>query len=192
MSITKNKAKAKKDAIHSIRRSKRLVNDGILPPSHRISCPKFKNEKRSKCIEDLPLEIISHIHSFLPSYDLRTRDHTSFDLVCTIPRHALCCKDWFRVWVEDKNRSIKFHSGREETKRDSLEERKSIKLMMLSQIGFTGTIYKLLTLEMFDVLDLFISSRHFDSTHDVWKKARILCDFKGIERSTAFLDKHGL
>ena len=143
----------------------------------------------SMTIHDLPTDIISHIHSFLLPYNLTTYKDANLYfrdvLAFTAPDHALCCKEWSSVWL--KNSKSIFTKNV-----NNLEDCKAIKLMMLTHIGFGGTIHKLLTHKMFDVLDLFIESRHFDKTHYIWKDARKMCEREKIDDSIAYLEKHGL
>lgn len=170
-----------------IRRSKRMISYGIINPSHKIS--KNRSQYETK-IHDLPTEIISHIHSFLIPFNLTTCKSSTCptfqdNLVYTAPDHALCCKEWSSVFKNNKSKLNKEISY-------NLEHCKAMKVMMLTHVGFGGTIHKLLTYKMFHVLDLFIESRHFDKTHYIWKDARNMCERERIVDSLAYLEKHGL
>lgn len=153
---------------------------------------KMNGIDKDTTVEDLPLEIISHIHASLPLYDMssyRSVDN-KITLKYVVPNYALCCKEWYDEWK--KNRDSDFFEKLQDHGTINARLCKDLKVSMLSHLGFTDTIKTLLKDKMFDVLDLFVTSKYLDKSHKAWTIGRMECYRLDVTESIAYLDKYSL
>lgn len=144
--------------------------------------------------DQLPIEIVSHIQSFIPMFDYieigckiesnKLIDKSS-NVARTLPNHAIVSKKWFDDWKNNVE-SDYFK------KTHKINQDKHFKIFLISHLGFANAICFCLSNKLFHVLDLFLSSKYLDKSHEAWIKGRSLCIRDKNVLALEYLNTHKL